>query len=387
MTTLRPAAQYLRVSTDQQRYSLEGQGAQLAVYAERHGFSIVRTYVDAGISGLSVKGRRGLQELLADVIGGEPGYEAVLVYDVSRWGRFQNPDEAAHYEYLCRKEGVEIAYCAEDLGPPGVGSALLKQVKRVMAAEYSRHLGATVAHAQKRHAGQGRWQGGSPGYGLRRAIVDEGGNMLAVLASGQQKVLHGQRVVPILGPPEEVEVIEKIYRLFLEEGLSRTAIVRQLNAEQIAYAPGRAWTYQQVKNVLTNPLYTGLLAFGRTEKPLGGALRRRPPEEWTIARSDTAAVSAKDQAAAARLIAQRMVMLGDEQMLERLRALLAKERRLSSAIIKAAEGLPCPATYANRFGSLSAAYELIGYDHVAARAAARPAAMAKAWRTRRLKSS
>jgi hypothetical protein len=26
------------------------------------------------------------------------------VYDVSRWGRFQDPDEAAHYEFLCKAD-------------------------------------------------------------------------------------------------------------------------------------------------------------------------------------------------------------------------------------------------------------------------------------------
>lgn len=384
---LRPAARYLRVSTDQQRYSLEGQGAQIAAYAKQHGFEVVRTYVDAGISGLSTKGRRGLQQLLADVVGGEPGYEAVLVYDVSRWGRFQNPDEAAHYEYLCRREGVEIAYCAEELGAPGVGSALLKQIKRVMAAEYSRHLSVTIAKAQQHLAAQGRWQGGCLGYGLRRAIVDESGDILTILERGQQKALQGQRVVPVLGPPHELEVLGMIYRLFLEEGLSRTAIVRRLNAEQVAYAPGRSWTYQNVKNVLTNPIYTGLLTFGRTQRPLGGTLRRRSPSEWTIAQADTAVVSAKAQADAAALIAQRTVILDDAEMLERLKALLAQKGRLTSTIIKTAKNLPCPASYANRFGSLSAAYGLIGYDHRAARAAARPAALAKAWRTRRARKT
>lgn len=378
----RPAAQYLRVSTDQQRYSLAGQGAEIAAYAERHGYSIVRSYVDAGISGLAVKGRRGLQQLLADVAHGDPGYEAILVFDVSRWGRFQNPDESAHYEYLCRAEGIAVEYCAESFGPPGVSSALMKQVKRVMAAEYSRHLGATVASAQQRLAAQGFWQGGRPGYGLRRGIVDEAGNVVSLLEAGQQKAVHGQRVVPVLGPPDEVAVIHRIYRLFLEEGVSRTAIVRLLNAEQVPYGDGRPWTYQRLKNVLTNPIYAGLLTFGRTEKPLGGALRRRPPEEWTVTPAATAAVSQDVQRKAARLIARRMVMLSDEEMLARLMALLRKRKKLSQAIIKAAEDLPSPATYHNRFGSLKAAYELIGYDHVAARAASRPQALKKALRTR-----
>jgi hypothetical protein len=42
--------------------------------------------------------------------------------------------------------------------------------------------------------------------------------------------------------------------------------------------------------------------------------------------------------------------------------------------------------YANRFGSLVKAYELIGYDHRAVRARRRPAELARAHRTRRRKA-
>jgi DNA invertase Pin-like site-specific DNA recombinase len=38
----------------------------------------------------------------------------VLVYDVSRWGRFQDIDESAHYEFVCKQAGIKVAYCAED---------------------------------------------------------------------------------------------------------------------------------------------------------------------------------------------------------------------------------------------------------------------------------
>ena len=49
---LTPAAQYLRMSTDQQQYSLPNQAAAIAQYAERHGFNVVTTYKDEGRSGL-----------------------------------------------------------------------------------------------------------------------------------------------------------------------------------------------------------------------------------------------------------------------------------------------------------------------------------------------
>jgi DNA invertase Pin-like site-specific DNA recombinase len=47
-------------------------------------------------SGLQLNGRHSLQQLLADVTSGIAPYDTILVYDVSRWGRFQDADEAAH---------------------------------------------------------------------------------------------------------------------------------------------------------------------------------------------------------------------------------------------------------------------------------------------------
>jgi DNA invertase Pin-like site-specific DNA recombinase len=92
-----PAAQYLRVSTERQEYSLECQRAGIETYARQHNFTVCCTYVDAAKSGLEIKHRQGLSQLLQDVLGANCPYRSILVYDVRSWGRFQDPDEAAHY--------------------------------------------------------------------------------------------------------------------------------------------------------------------------------------------------------------------------------------------------------------------------------------------------
>ena len=82
------AAQYVRMSDDGQQYSIDNQKAAIQKYAENHGFLIVQTYADAGKSGVVLNRREALRTLLDDVDRGNPGYKAILVYDVSRWGRF-----------------------------------------------------------------------------------------------------------------------------------------------------------------------------------------------------------------------------------------------------------------------------------------------------------
>lgn len=158
------AAQYVRMSTEGQDNSILQQKAAIAAYASSRGYQVVRTYADEGVSGLLIDQRTGLKAMLADVLNGAPGFEVILVYDVSRWGRFQNPDQAAHYEFVCVEAGVAVEYCAEQFENDGSFTAtLLKNLKRMMAAEYSRELSAKVVQAKDQLGAAGFWQGGPPG--------------------------------------------------------------------------------------------------------------------------------------------------------------------------------------------------------------------------------
>src|SRR6266568_4899211 len=84
------AAEYVRMSTEHQQYSTQNQDTVIRRYAAARGMSIVRTYEDAGKSGLRLQGRDALKQLINDVQAGSADYSAILVYDVSRWGRFQD---------------------------------------------------------------------------------------------------------------------------------------------------------------------------------------------------------------------------------------------------------------------------------------------------------
>jgi DNA invertase Pin-like site-specific DNA recombinase len=125
-----PVAQYPRMSTDQQQFSLDNQSDVIQRYADQHNMRVVRTYPDAGKSGLTLPQRAGLRQLLEDADRGLPGYSAVLVYDVSRWGRFQDADESAFYEYRCRRAKIPVHYCAETFSNDGgIAAALIESAE------------------------------------------------------------------------------------------------------------------------------------------------------------------------------------------------------------------------------------------------------------------
>src|ERR1700736_2100506 len=189
-TALR-AAQYVRMSTDYQRYSIENQAAVIAAYAQLHRLVIVRTYRDEGESGLKLKNRAGLIRLLDDVRSGAADFDHILVYDVSRWGRFQDTDESAHYEFVCKQAGIKVAYCAEQFDNDGTMiSSIIKNIKRVMAAEYSRELSAKVHAGACRFASLGFQLGGPVAYALQRVLVNEKQQPKGILEKGDRKYLQ-----------------------------------------------------------------------------------------------------------------------------------------------------------------------------------------------------
>jgi DNA invertase Pin-like site-specific DNA recombinase len=145
------AVEYVRMSTEHQQYSTENQSTKIREYAAHRGIDIIRTYADAGKSGLNIGGRLGLQQLIKEVQAGTVDFKMILVYDVSRWGRFQDADESAYYEYICRSKGIQVVYCAEQFENDGSPVAtIVKGVKRAMAGEYSRELSTKVFAGQCR---------------------------------------------------------------------------------------------------------------------------------------------------------------------------------------------------------------------------------------------
>ncbi|MEL6315534.1 MAG: recombinase family protein, partial [Pseudomonadota bacterium] len=107
------------MSTEHQNYSTENQSDAIAHYAVQRGIEIVRTYSDEGKSGLRIHGRDGLKQLIDDIQSSRADYEVVLVYDISRWGRFQDADESAYYEYICKRAGISVIYCTEQFENDG----------------------------------------------------------------------------------------------------------------------------------------------------------------------------------------------------------------------------------------------------------------------------
>jgi DNA invertase Pin-like site-specific DNA recombinase len=355
-------AQYLRMSTERQEYSPANQAAAIDAYAKAHNMAIVHSYCDEGRSGLRLQGRVALQQLIADIQRGHPGFEAVLVLDVSRWGRFQNADEAAFYEYLCLRNGVRLVYIAEPFESDGTPlSAVLKSLKRSMAAEYSRELSAKVYAGQCRLVKAGFHMGGPPGYGLRRMLVDADGNSKGILEPGQRKALTTDHIKVVLGPPDEVRVVTWMFRQSAG-GVGCNAIARKLNDRGLTNARGRRWSFNGVREMLDDERYIGTSIFARTTQSIGRARGTRTPErEVRVENAFPSLVSPELFRRAKAVREERNRKMTDDEMLQAMRVLWKHDGRITSLRLNTFPDTPTASTYIQRFGSLRAAYRQIGY--------------------------
>ncbi|RKR45963.1 DNA invertase Pin-like site-specific DNA recombinase [Paraburkholderia sp. BL17N1] len=356
------AAAYVRMSTEHQQYSTENQKDVIQAFAESRNLEIVRTYADEGKSGLRLEGRNSLQALIRDVEAGVD-FSVILVYDVSRWGRFQDPDESASYEIRCKQAGVRVLYCAEQFENDGSPvSSIIKSVKRTMAGEYSRELSLKVHAGQLRLIKSGYRQGGPAGYGLRRVLIDQAGGVKAELDRGEHKSIQTDRVILAPGPVEAIAVVRDIYRAFVEEGRTEAEIAASLNAAGQRTDLGSRWSRGTVHQILINEKYIGHNVWNRTSFKLKQKRVNNPPASW--ARADDAFEPLVDKMmfeAARQIILGRSYRLSDGDMLDLLRKVLLRNGYLSGILIDEVACCPSSSAYRSRFGSLLRSYGLIGY--------------------------
>jgi DNA invertase Pin-like site-specific DNA recombinase len=362
------AVEYVRMSTESQEFSIPYQQEAMRRYADERGFSIVRTYSDESKSGLTIDRRDALVQLLNDVQT-RRDFDVILVYDVSRWGRFQDLDEAGYYEFLCRKNGAAVHYCAEVFdNKPSPLTAMLKSLKRMAAADYSRDLALRVGLSMRRAVVQGYFPGGTPGYGLRRMLVGTDGIRKGILSPGEWKAIRGGRTILVPGPDHEVATVRRIFDLFVNQRLTRTQIANLLNAEGVSYQYGRTWQDQDVHRITKSERYNGVIVYGQNVSKLGAGQpdtkpHKAPPSQWVRGDAGFGELVSKEVAAAARNAPDmRGYRYRDEEdLLKPLRGLLAEHGYLSYGLIVSSPTAPAVATLRARLGSLEAAYERVGY--------------------------
>lgn len=280
---------YFRHSAeDKQENSVSIQREKAQDYCNKHKIIFTGYEADEGRSGLlGLKDRPGFQKLFENWIENQKAahIDYVLVYDESRWGRFQNPDEAAYYTVIANQHGIRIIYF-ENGEPiedePSLLTYLNTAIKRYMAAEYSRQLSQKVINGCIKVSQQGYSAGGTACYGMARLMLSADKKPMQILKHGEHKAISNARVIFVPHNDETTETVKRIFNLFVVDRKSPKAIAQVLNTESIPAPAGGLWKPASILRVLTNPIYIGTRVYNKTWGRLKKKTRVNPKEDWVI---------------------------------------------------------------------------------------------------------
>jgi DNA invertase Pin-like site-specific DNA recombinase len=280
----KPAATYLRRSTDRQEKSLDDQRRELKRHAEEHDFHIVAEFVDDGVSGTSGETRKGFLAMVNAAKAPGCRWKHLLTWAVSRFGRMTS-DEAGHYRWLLAKAGVEVIYTSE--GFTGSSSdRFLRFFKQESAREESVSLSRAVVRGLVSLADEGWWAGGQSPYGYdlgtydsrgklfqivrntgegEKLVLDPDGNVQRTVARGHKvKASRSEHVRLHPSLPERVAVVRRIFELYTRSpGLGCRAIAVRLNREGIVSPKGTGWGLSSIRALLLNNAYVGRVVWNR----------------------------------------------------------------------------------------------------------------------------
>jgi hypothetical protein len=146
--------------------------------------------------------------------------------------------------------------------------------------------------------------------------------------------------------------------------LAISAIANRLNALGVLTDLERPWTYSTVRQVLTNEKYIGNNVYNRHSFKLKKKHVDNPPDMWIRKEGAfTGVVPVATFMNAQEILAERSRKLTDQELLEHLKRLYTECGSLSGFIINQALGRVTASMYAQRFGSLTRAYQLVGFGN------------------------
>lgn len=280
---IKAVAYYRHSAEDKQENSVSIQREQVERFAEREQVQILEHFQDEGISGLTAH-RPGFQEMFSKWVTGPDAQQVdyIIVYDASRFGRFQEMSEVWRWLGLCNERGIKLATVTRGLpkNETSVIDSFIITLDFSMSGEFSKVLSDKVAYGSMKVAEQGYSAGGTAPYGYVRVLLSEQRERLGILQQGEHKIISNQRVTFEPAQDGSADIVKRIYKEFVTGGLFFDDIAQGLNEDDIKTATGRSWNASGVVRVLSNETYTGTRVYNKTWGRLKHKKRNNPPHEW-----------------------------------------------------------------------------------------------------------
>jgi site-specific DNA recombinase len=278
---------YARSSTSKQGDTVDHQVAMIKEFAKRMNmkvqFSDKFIYEDeqSGYKTTLIQ-RPSMRRMISDIDNGL--INVVFFKGISRFARDSGESITTAKRLL--QKGVRVISLEENYDSDKSDPTMF-QIYSVMAEQESRKTGVRVSLGNKQKARNGLWVGSATPYGYIKVknIQNETTKMNA-LESG----LKSDSLFP---SDEEKVVVEKIFNLFVEEGLGRKRIASLLNDSGYRTRKGYVFSDKRVKDILNNPSYVGDIVYGKTryeyiehetERRKIQSTIHQTEDEWSICR-------------------------------------------------------------------------------------------------------
>ena len=231
------AVAYYRMSTDRQEASIPAQREAVQKYATENGYQITREYIDEGISGDATEKRKQFQRMIADAERG--GFEAILCWDMDRFGRFDSI-EAGRWVYPLRANQLRLATVAQgEIDWTDFAGRMMYGIQTEAKHQYLTDLSRNVTRGMTRLAEQGKWPGGPApiGYVVKDKQLER-------------------------GPAGAVALVRWLFAEYAN-GKSLRGLAAELNGQGWLSPKGKKWTANGIAGVLKNPAYVGDFVWNR----------------------------------------------------------------------------------------------------------------------------
>jgi site-specific DNA recombinase len=238
---------YARVSSDRQDVdlSITAQLKALREYASKHGYTIIKEFVDEAESGRSTA-RPAFREMIGLARMKHPPFEMILVWKLSRFAR--NREDSIVYKSLLRKQGIQVVSINEPIEDTPTGR-LMEGLIEVIDEFYSSNLAQDITRGLRENASRGFFNGSHAAFGYQRKAVKDGDKERNTLEPN----------------PDQISIVLRIFNE-VADGKGLKEIAKSLNKDGIPSPSGGKWGKQRLHKILTNEVYTGRMVYGKKHK-------------------------------------------------------------------------------------------------------------------------
>ena len=157
---------YARYSSDNQREeSIEGQLRECGAFAERKGYTVIKTYADRAISGKKADNRPQFMQMIAD--SKQRLFDTVIVWKIDRFSR--DKYDSVFYKNVLKKNGVSVISATEPIDDTPEGQ-LMESIFEGFSVYYIKDLSMKVSRGMTENVLNGKFNGGALTFGYR---IDE----------------------------------------------------------------------------------------------------------------------------------------------------------------------------------------------------------------------